>query len=76
MTTLEKELETFNKNLSTLMTDEGRYVLIHKNDVVSIYDTYQDALSAGYEKFKLEPFLVKKISGLESVLSFTRPLFQ
>ena len=46
----------------------------HGDDVLGIYDSYQDALTAGYEKVGLDPFLVKRISAIESVAYFSREL--
>jgi hypothetical protein len=54
--------------------NEGRFVLIHKDDEPSIWDTYKDALAAGYQQFGLDPFLVKQIRGLEQVQFITRNL--
>jgi hypothetical protein len=69
---LEKEIETYNRLLPTLMSDEGKYALIVGNDLAGVYVAYEDALKAGYEKAKLEPFLVKKISGSEVIAYFSR----
>jgi hypothetical protein len=39
-----------------------------------VYGAYEDALKLGYEKAKLQPFLVKKISGAETIAHFSRDL--
>jgi len=70
---LEKELQTYKDNLSTLDADEGKFVLIQGEDIVGIYTAYEDALKAGYEKFGVNtPFLVKKIQVVEQVQVITR----
>jgi len=69
---LEKELATYNAKLPDLKDYQGKYVLIHGDDVVDFYVAYEDAIKAGYEKFKLEPFLVKQVSVTETVQQFTR----
>ncbi len=69
---LEKEQETYQKKLPELEQDQGRYVLIHGEDVVGVFDTYNDALSEGYKLFQLAPFLVKLIEGEERVHLVTR----
>lgn len=74
MSGLEKELEIYNQNLSVLLKDEGKYVLIYGKNIVGIYSAYDDALKAGYDKAGLEPFLVKKISGAETISYFTREI--
>jgi hypothetical protein len=72
---LEKELETFERLKPGLVTDqEGKYVVISGDDLLGVYSNYEDALKIGYEKKKLEPFLVKKILAIEPVNFFTRPL--
>ena len=73
---LKTELETFERHKHQLIAEhEGKYVLIHGNEVAGVWDTYADALKAGYDRFGLEPFLVKQISGIEKVQIFTRDVF-
>ena len=71
---LERELETYNRKLPELMAEEGKFALIEGDDVVGIYGTYEDALKEGYQKFKLNPFLVKQIQVAERVQFVTRLL--
>jgi hypothetical protein len=71
---LAKETEAYQKLLPTLMPDEGKYALIYGDALVGVFSDYQEALKAGYEKAKLEPFLVKKISGSESISYFSRDI--
>ncbi len=74
MTPLEEEIRTYNAKLPELLSDLGKFVLIKGSHVKGIYDTYNDALKAGYETHKEGGFLVKKIAPAEQVLSFTRDL--
>ena len=71
---LQKEIETYNAKLPELLGSIGRFVLIKGDQVEGIYDTYADALKVGYERFKLEPFLVKQIAPAEQAHYFTREL--
>jgi hypothetical protein len=71
---LQKEVETYNAKLPELMGSIGKFVLIKADAVEGIYDTYADALKIGYERFKLEPFMVKQIAPAEQVQFFTREL--
>jgi hypothetical protein len=71
---LEKELETYQRELPSLLSHEGKYVLIHDTQVAGFWDTYEDALQAGYTRFKLTPFLVKRVQGVEAVQYFTRDI--
>ena len=69
---LEKELATYTTKLEELKLQAGKYVLIHGDDVVGTYDSYNDALKEGYEKFSLEPFLVKRIEVIEQAHFMSR----
>ncbi|MBY4768799.1 hypothetical protein [Burkholderia ambifaria] len=69
---LEQELATYKRLLPELLNDEGKFVLVKKNEVVEKFDSYEDALKIGYQRFGLEPFLVKQISRIEPVANFTR----
>ena len=71
---LENELAVYHRELPNLLPDEGKYVLIHGNAVAGVWETYEDALKAGYERFSLKPFLVKKIQGVEQIQFFSRDM--
>jgi hypothetical protein len=69
---LATEIATFAKMLPTLMKDEGKYAVIKGETLVGVFESYADALAEGYKVAKLEPFLVKKISGVETIAYFSR----
>lgn len=71
---LEKELETYKKKLPELKQDEGKYVLIHGDEVIDTFTSYEDAIKEGYKKFQLEPFLVKQIHMIEQVYLISRSI--
>ena len=71
---LQKEVETYNAKLPELLGSVGKFVVIKEDQIAGIYDTYSDALQIGYERFKLQPFLVKQIAPTDQVQSFTREL--
>jgi len=72
---LAHELTTYeNRKEELLCAHEGKFVLIHGDDVAGIWDTYKDALEAGYQRFGLEPFLVKQICGIKQIQFFTRDI--
>ncbi len=73
---LEQEQKTYEQNVESLKGQEGKFVLIHGDQIVGVFDTYADALKAGYEQFKLLPFFVKQIRTVENVQFFTRDLTQ
>jgi hypothetical protein len=64
---LEKELETYNAHRDELLQHEGRFVVIHGDRIAGIWQTYEDALKAGYTEFKLVPFMVKQILAVEPI---------
>ncbi len=73
---LARELATYEQHKNELVsTNEGKFVLIHGDEIAGVWDTYKDALAAGYKQFGMEPFLVKQIQGIERVLFFTRDFF-
>ena len=74
MSALQREIETYESNLAKLLPKQGKFVLIHGDDVVGTFDSYEDALNSGYERFALAPFLVKQIAPAERIAYFTRDL--
>ena len=59
---LDRELLTFRTNLPDLLEKAvGRFVLIHGDDILGTWETEEQALEEGYERFLHEPFLVKRI---------------
>ena len=71
---LERELETFHRQLPQLLTDghEGKFVLIHGEEVAGVYVTREEAISQGYERYGKEPFLAKHIAVAEKPVYFSR----
>jgi len=72
---LQKEIATYNAKLPELIgSSMGKFVLIKGDAVEGVFDTYADALKIGYERFKLEPFMVKQVAPAERIQFFTREL--
>ncbi|HEX3655004.1 MAG TPA: hypothetical protein VHV55_04325 [Pirellulales bacterium] len=74
---LTAELAIYEQQKAELLKHgEGRFALIGNGNVAGVWDTYDDALQAGYEKFGLKPFLVKQIASREPVqfISRTSPI--
>ena len=74
---LEKELETFRHELPGLLNDpanRGKFALVHGESVSGLYPTFDAALTAGYERFGLSPFLVKEVTDHEEPRYFSRNL--
>ncbi len=74
MEALKQELETYKRALPKLLNDQGKFVLISGDEVVGVYTAYEDALSIGYEKFGIKPFLIKKIESVDCLQYFSRDI--
>ena len=71
---LEKEIETYNRELPNLVSEDGKYVLIRGDKVLGTFTSYEDALKEGYQVCGLDPFLIKQIQAVQQVQYFTRVL--
>ncbi len=72
---LDVEIKTYEQQRDKLLgTSEGKFVLIRANQVVGIYDSKMDAISAGYQQFGNVPFLVKQIVKIEMPQNFVSNL--
>lgn len=69
---LEKELATYKLKLPELKQHEGKFALVHDVEVVDIYTSYEDAIKEGYNKFGLQPFMVKQIHATEQAQFISR----
>ena len=69
---LEKELAAYQAKLPELKSEEGKFVLIRGDEVAGIFTSSEDAIKIGYEKFGLNPFLVKQIQTIERVQCISR----
>jgi hypothetical protein len=69
---LEKELATYKRKLPELKDQEGKFALIHQDEVIDFFSTYEDAIKSGYQKYKMSPFLVKQVHTTEPVFFVSR----
>ena len=68
---LARELATFESNRAKLLGEgAGRFVLIKGDDVIGLFDTQADALSAGFAQFGNAPFFVRQITAADVPLNF------
>jgi hypothetical protein len=75
--TLDRELDTFRRELPALLADpanRGQFALVHGTAVAGLYPTFEAALAAGYDRFGLDPFLVKQVAEHEAPRYFSRNL--
>lgn len=61
--TIRREIATYRRELPRLLAEgqAGRFALIHGDEVVSLWDTSEDAYQAGCEPFRGEPFLAQPV---------------
>jgi hypothetical protein len=74
---LSTELKTYERERSRLIAEQsnlGQFALIHGDSIAGLYSTFETALAAGYDKFGLEPFLVKEVTVSEKPRYFSRNL--
>ena len=69
---LETELATYARERAALLAKaENKFVLIHGEDVIGIYDSPSDAVRQAYQQFGNVPFLVKHVLRVEQPAHFT-----
>jgi len=66
------ELAAYQRKLPELLGEAGRFVLIKGDEVMGVFDSYQDAVTSGYARFELDSFFVKQIAAAEQIAFFTR----
>lgn len=69
------ELKTFEQNVDALIgAHEGKFVVIHGDQVLGAFDSHFDAITRGYRELGNVPFLVKQVTKVEAPLSFVSNL--
>jgi len=72
---LSTELKTYAANFETLIgANEGKFVVIHKDEILGTFDSQMDAIKWGYRELGNTPFLVKQVTKIEVPLSFVSNL--
>ncbi len=72
---LQTEIEVFKRELPRLLAEnEGKFALVFDGAILGTYESYADAIQAGYKVAGLTPFLVKKVSSVDEAAHFTRNL--
>lgn len=68
---IERNLAAFKDMLSKLLKDsEGKYALLHDQQLEGLYETPGAAERAGYEKFKDSPYSIQLVSKMPIDLGF------
>jgi hypothetical protein len=72
---LEKELTKYETEKARLLSvATGKFVLIRDVEIVDTFDSFTDAVKAGYAKFGNVPFLVKQVLTVDSPANFVSNL--
>ncbi len=72
---LDIEIEYFNQHrIEWLEHHAGKIALVKGNSVHGFYDTYDNALVAGYDKLGMVSFLLKEVRLKDEVFYFPSPL--
>ena len=69
---IEQALETYEKSYAEIIRNLGKYVLIKGNSIVEYFASYRDAVRAGYERFGITDFLVKRVQQEDEPISVMR----
>jgi hypothetical protein len=65
---LSQERDTFAKaKLRLIAESEGKFVLVHADQICGVWDTYEGAIEAGYAAYEPGSFMVKKIERQDKV---------
>jgi hypothetical protein len=66
---LAVEWETYRRQVGRLIEEghEGKWVLIKGEEIVGLFDTQEQALAAGSERFLLQPKLIHRVLTREPV---------
>lgn len=68
-TTINDELAAFEQIREALESDHmGEWALIHNRELVSLFETFEQAAEAAVEKFGRGPFLIRQIGAPPVVL--------
>lgn len=65
---LAQEVATYAAQKEFLLHDAlGKFVVISGERVIGAWDTYEEALQAGYSQVGLKPFLVRQVRPIDEV---------
>ena len=66
---LDRELTNYHSRKGDFLDQghEGKFVVIHGDDIAGFWETYEDALQVACREFGLEPFLIKKVEAKEPI---------
>ncbi len=63
-TSLAQERQFFDRHIASWLEQEsniGKWVLVKDNDLIGMYEDFDEAIRIAFERFGLSPFLVSQI---------------
>lgn len=69
---LKEETRTYEAHVGEWAEHKGKFVLIRGTEVAGFFDTYEKALTAGYERFGVADFLVREVRRHQEVQFLSR----
>ena len=75
MTVTTRDSTAFQRELPRLLAEPancGRFALLHNEQVIELFDTFEEGVQAGYDRFGLLPFLVLEVNDHPEPLYFSR----
>ncbi|MDP8239975.1 MAG: hypothetical protein P9X24_12865 [Candidatus Hatepunaea meridiana] len=68
---LSKEQEFFRKKRKELLpNNRGKWVLIYKEEILGIFESFKNGLEQGYLQCGDEPFLLREITRVDKPIIF------
>lgn len=64
---LKQEMDVYRYLLPYLTEWEGKWIVIKETSAMGPFETFDDALTAGYDEFGLGPWLCKQVFQVEPV---------
>jgi hypothetical protein len=73
---IKREIKTYRRELPRLLAEgqEGRVALIKGDEVVSLWDTFDEAYQAGRERFGLDVFIAQPVDSRDLYHLFPKEL--
>ena len=71
---LEREIATYEHHLLDLLKDAGKYVVIRGEEILGVFEAFEDAVRKGYETGLNDPFLTRRIAQSQPILSAPRSI--
>ena len=76
-TATNRDSTAFQRELPHLISNpanRGRFALINNEQVIELFDTFEEGVQAGYDRFGLLPFLVLEVNDRPEPIYFSRNL--